>query len=221
MRSTDLIPAPRERSPMSVVPSEPPRRLHGDQGTALVEAGLMSPIFLFLILAIVEYGFFFSSYLAIGRASADAARTASVMGNAPNADYKIVQSIKQSTSALSPSDVKKIIVFKATGFDSVVAPACQPTVDAPIAVTGSGCNGYTGSASFNLAEVRFGCTAPNNLSQGYCPTSRKVGFAPPGGPPDYIGIYIRYNHTMLTGLFEEDHMIAETVITRVEPSEVS
>ena len=181
----------------------------------------MSPIFLFLILAIIEYGFFFASYLAIGRASADAARTASVMGNDPSADYEIVESIRLSTAALSPSDVRKIIVFRATDYNSTVPAACQPDVDSPIAVTGSGCNGYTGSASFGVAKIRFQCTAPNNLSQGYCPTSRKVAFAAPGGPPDYVGIYIRYNHVMLTGLFEEDHMITETVITRVEPTEVS
>ena len=212
---------------MWVVPSEPRRRLSGDHGSALVEAGLLSPVFLFIVLATVEYGFFFSSYLSVGRATTDAARAASVLGNNPTADYQIVQSIKASTAALAPSDVKKIIVFKAmNGFGSTVPAACQPTVDAPIAVTGSDCNGYTGSASFNVAEVRFGCVAPNNLSQGYCPTSRKVAFTapqpaplPPG--PDYIGVYIRYNHTMLTGLFEEDHMISETVITRVEPSEVS
>ena len=126
-----------------------------------------------------------------------------------------------STGALDPADVKKIIVFKAAGWNSTVPAACQPTVDAPIAVTGSGCNGYTGTASFNQPKIRFQCTAPNNLSQGYCPTSRKVAFAAPGGPPDYIGVYIRYNHVMLTGLFEDDHMITETVITRVEPTEVT
>lgn len=206
---------------MSVVPSEPPPRLHGDQGTALVEAGLMSPIFLFLILAIIEYGFYFSSYLAIGRASSDAARVAAVMGNDPATDFEIVKSIKESTRALDGSSVRKIIVFKASGFNATVPVACQPTVDSPIAVTGSGCNGYTGAASFSLPKERFGCVAPNNASQGYCPTSRKVGFRSPGGPPDYVGIYIRYSHQFITGLFGDDLEITETFITRVEPSEVS
>ena len=41
--------------------------------------------------------------------------------------------------------------------------------------------------------MRYGCAAPNNLSQGYCPTSRKVAFTGNAdGPPDFIGIYIRY-----------------------------
>lgn len=206
---------------MWVVPSEPRRRLSGDHGSALVEAGLMSPVVLFLFLAIIEYGYFFSSYLAVGRATTDAARTASVMGNDSGADFAIVQSIRRSTAALPVSQVRKIIVFRASNFDSPVAAACQPLVDAPIAVVGSNCNGYTGTASFSQPIIRFGCTAPNNLSQGYCPTARRVGFVAPGGPPDYIGIYIRFGHRYVTGLFGDNREIEETVVTRVEPSEVS
>lgn len=211
---------------MSVVPSGPARRLSGDQGSALVEAGLLSPVFLFLLLAIIEYGFYFGSYLAVGRAAADAARTASVMGNAPDADYEIVQSIRTSLAALPVTDVKKIIVFNANARGprstaDVEGAACSPMTDAPVATLNSGCNGYTGVSSFLEPKVRFGCAAPNTLSQGFCPTSRKVAFAAPGGPPDYVGIYIRYEHGFITGLFGDSQTIQETVITRVEPTEVS
>lgn len=205
---------------MSVVPSEPTRRLAGDRGSALVEAGLLSPVFLFIFLAVIEFGFYFAAYMAIGRAGADGARVASVLGNDPAADYEIIQSIKQSMAAFDNVRVEKVIVYKASGFDDATPPAaCQPSSNVQVAPIGSNCNGYTGSQSFAEPKARFGCVAPNNLSQGYCPTERRVAFTSPG--PDYIGIYIRYRHGYITGLFGDEHEVTETVITRVEPSEVA
>src|SRR5262249_11746794 len=155
----------------------------------------LSPVFLFVLLGIVDYGFFFASYLAVGRATADAARVASVMGNNSESDYAIVQSVATSLEAFPDTDVKKIIVFNANarGAASTVqieGAACSPLVDNIAHTAGSNCNGYTGDLSFSEPKVKFQCTSPNNLSAGWCPTSRKVGFIAPGGPPDYIGIYI-------------------------------
>jgi hypothetical protein len=207
---------------MSVVPSGTARRLSGDGGSALVEAGLLSPVLLFIFLAVIEYGYFFASYLAVGRAAADGARVASVLGNDPATDYEIVQSIEQAMGPFDDIRVEKIIVYKAANYQDNTPPlACQPATNVQVAPLGANCNGYSGSSSFSEPKARFGCVSPNNLSQGYCPTNRKVAFQAPGGPPDYVGIYIRYRHGFITGLFGDEHMIEETVITRVEPSEVS
>src|SRR4051812_33742923 len=110
---------------MSIVPSEPSRRLRGDDGAALVEAGLLSPIFLFLVLGIFEYGLYFSSWMRVSTTVQDASRAASVLGDAPEADYQIIQAVKSSTRALNQSGLEKIVVFKSTPTGSSAPTACK------------------------------------------------------------------------------------------------
>ena len=215
---------------MQVVPLEPRRRLSGDDGSALVEAGLMSPVMFFIFLAIVEFGFFFSSYDAVGRAASDGVRAASVLGNDSAADWEILQSIKASVAGIDASRVEKIVIFKAKGPETVAPVACTAGAGRARATVGTltkplvgSCNGYTGPADLTGGTVKaqYGCVTPNNLSEGYCPTSRKVAFTGVDGPPDFIGVYIRYTHHYVTGLFGSTHVLTETMITRAEPQTVS
>jgi hypothetical protein len=206
---------------MSIVPSEPPRRrLSGDHGTALVEAGLLSPVFLFLILAIFEYGWFFNSWMRVSTTAQDASRAASVLGNAPDADFRIIQAVKSSTQALTASGLQKVVVFKATATSTAASAPTACTAGTGWAVS-TGCNGYGPTEIAITNPARFGCSGVNNLSSGYCPTSRIVAFSPNPPGPDFIGVYLRYDHRFSTGLFGTNLVIEETVITRVEPQEVT
>jgi len=111
------------------------------------------------------------------------------------------------------------VVFKAAGPGSTVPAGCSPLSDTSGNASGV-CNGY--SATDFAAPVadkdKYDCQGINQRSNGYCPRNRSVLFAPPG--PDYIGIYLRYEHQMITGLFTDQMMIEQTIITRAEPSEV-
>ena len=75
-----------------------------------------------------------------------------------------------------------------------------------------------------LADAHFyRCGAPthpsaDNRSAGYCPDDRRVTFSGPG--PDYIGVYVRYRHQLITGLFGDELTFEVTQITRAEPAEV-
>ena len=54
---------------MQVVPLEPPRRLSGDSGAALVEAAFITPVFMYLVLAMLEMGIYFRTYLGASAAA--------------------------------------------------------------------------------------------------------------------------------------------------------
>lgn len=182
----------------------------------------MSPVLLLLFLAIVEYGYATSAYLGLGSATADASRAASVLGNDPAADWEIIQAVKSSTSVYDAAGLKKLVVFKAAGPGATVPAGCAPLSDtsANSSAVGGECNGY--SATDFAAPVtdkdKYDCQAPNFRSNGYCPRNRSVIFNSPG--PDYVGIYLRYEHQMITGLFTDEMTIEQTIITRVEPSEL-
>ena len=235
---------------MSVVPSGPGRRLSGDQGSALIEAGLLSPLFFFFFMALAEYGYAAGAYLNVNSAVGEGLRVASVMGSAPTADYQIIQSIEEALEGRSDISVEKIVVFKSADGDDLAPPGCTSgTTRSAVIVTQNvtrpdgtivaipapgACNGYTGPLDFSepLANAHYyGCGAPrhaagDNRSRGYCPNDRISSFANVTSAsavtsgPYYIGVYVRYKHDLITGFFGDDITFEVQAITRIEPTEV-
>ena len=101
------------------------RRLADDGGAVMVEAALITPLFIFLLFGTLEFGGLFRDYLTINDASASGARGAAIAGNDANADYQILQGIKASTNALTKTGIKKIIVYKATDSSTPVPANCK------------------------------------------------------------------------------------------------
>ncbi len=38
-----------------------------------------------------------------------------------------------------------------------------------------------------------------------------------GGPPDYIGVYLEFDRSMVTGFFGKEQTLTSTTIVRIEP----
>ena len=74
-------------------------RLKGEEGQSMVEFALVVPIFLILLLGIVEFGHIFYSYLMIENASRDGARYGSVWAS----DTEIREIVKEKTISLEQS----------------------------------------------------------------------------------------------------------------------
>lgn len=201
----------------------------------------MSPILLFFFVAIIEYGYAAGAYLNANAAVADGLRVASVMGNNPTADWEIIQAVKGSVGGRENISVEKIVVFKAQNGSSTAPLACTAgttrvtnlttMVVNGVTLPGFGaCNGYTGPLDFPEPQANahfYGCGAPrhasaDNRSRGYCPNDRNTAFVGPTNTsgPDFIGVYVRYKHELITGLFGDDITFEVTSITRVEPTEV-
>ena len=88
------------------------RRCADDGGAVLVEAALITPLFVFLLFGTLEFGGLFKDYLTMNDASASGARAAAIAGNDANADYQILQGVKSSMNALTKTGIKKIIVYQ-------------------------------------------------------------------------------------------------------------
>ena len=215
---------------MQVVPLEPSRRCSGDSGAAIVEAAFISPLLFYLLFAILELGLYFRNYLLIGATAVDAARVAAVLGTQADTDYKIVQAVKKATDALPRSVINKLVVFNATaaGTAQGVTPATAAVPNNCKNMTTGGvqtadqCNVYTVAANWGAVppSSAYNCvayTGTTGLSSGYCPTTRKTALSGTNGPPDYVGIYVEFDHKYLTGLFGTTKKITNTFIVRLEP----
>ena len=90
-----------------------------DAGQTLVEFALVFPIFLLLVLSIIEFAFVFSGVLGISYATRDAALMAAeagsgLAGSDHAADCVIIKAVDQAVSA--PADdnrIKEIVIYKA------------------------------------------------------------------------------------------------------------
>ncbi len=83
------------------------------RGATLVEAALVLPILIMLMISILELGLFFRDFLTVSYTAREAARVGSLAGNDPEADCDIVQSV---VTAFGPTDVTGvgILIFKAS-----------------------------------------------------------------------------------------------------------
>lgn len=208
---------------MQVVPLEPTRsRLRGDDGSALIEAAIITPVFIYTLFGILELGLLFKDYLAIGAATQDGARTAAILGNAPDTDYQIIQSMKKSLSPIGNSQIRNVVVWHATSPASSVPSGCTAAVSRTQISGANGCNVYTPTDDFGyppndpVVGALYNCTA-TGFSKGYCPATRHTALTGVNSPPDYLGITVTVNHTYLTGLFGSSKLLIDTTITRLEP----
>jgi hypothetical protein len=196
---------------------------------------MFTPLFMYVLFGMAEMGLFFRTYITIGAALADGSRQGAILGSSLDVDYQIIQAVKRDLTAVPRSDIKVLVVYRAgtastTNAAATPAPAActQPAAATPVSLisTANFCSAYTVATDWNATDTRFyTCqTTPTpyqNRSAGWCPTNRfaaaTASGTTPKGPPDYIGIYLRVNHTYLTGLFGRTKVAEQTMVTRLEP----
>jgi hypothetical protein len=215
------------------------RRLRGDDGVALVEAAIISPIFFIMLLGAMEFGLLYRDYLSVSDAAAEGAKIGSIQSKynvAPaggtnanlTADYSIVSAIRQDLSAFPYYNIDRIVIFRslppaAGAALSVVPTACRT---GPFgANTAAHCNVYDTYNAFlavqngTPADIKyFDCSVnASSPSCGYPPNTRTDG--PTWNQIDYIGVYIRATHKSISGMFPSKTLESASVI-RLEPGQL-
>ena len=164
------------------------------RGQTLVEFALVFPLFITLLLGVIEFAFMFNATLAINLATRNASLIAAESGSNTLADCAILARIEHDVSApLNLSQIQTVTIYKADRAGNPVSPAVQNVY----ARSGStSCVGYTPSS------------VPYTLGQATYP----MGEAPVGGrcdilagcsttiPMDSIGVRITYRYILKTPL---------------------
>lgn len=186
-----------------------------EEGASLVEFALVAPLLLIILFGIIEFGLAFRDKLTIGNSTQSAARVGSAVGQDPDADLFVLQSLEQSLSTLPNSGVgvvNRVQIFKATA------------------------NGGIDSGQVNTYFYVFdpvGCDwvpCPDNTNLGYAswtwaPDDRNVEV----GNLDIMGVRVHYAHNWLTGSLlplpdaacnngsPPTNCFADTALMRMEP----
>jgi Flp pilus assembly protein TadG len=89
-----------------------PRTGSSSSGQSLVEFALVIPIFLIVLMAVIEFAFLLNGQLSINFATRDAALIAAEAGNATGADCVVLQKVEQDVSApANRANISRVQIF--------------------------------------------------------------------------------------------------------------
>lgn len=174
----------------------------------MVEAAILTPVFLLLFFGVLEWGYSFRDRLSVKDSSLVGARIGSSEGNSAFADYEILKAIKQHSN-MAAGKITKIVVYKASSYNASVPTACLTASQTNV------CNRYTG-ADLSKNNSYFGCD-PGNVDIAWCPSDRKYALTGTYGPPDYLGVYVEAHHNNITKLIGSGYDFKSDTIVRIEP----
>jgi Flp pilus assembly protein TadG len=181
---------PRSSHPSPIRRRVQRRRRGGrsEAGVTLVEFSLILPIFLVLLLAMIEFGVAFNAVLSVNRASQNAVLLAGQAGNDLGSDCLILDRIERQLGApVDKRDIVQVQIMRMNTTGAVVQAS----------------NVYTRSGSMTCDDTTVPYTASTtgypesqrcNVQAG-CPT-----LSPPRSTVDKVGVRIRYRHAWVTPL---------------------
>jgi len=185
------------------------KRIFGERGGAAVEAAIVTPVVMAMFFGIVEMGFLFKDYLAVGASVRAGARIASANPRTSNFAQVAANQVAQTGAAMNFNDVQQLWVYKA---DPLPAQGGTGT-NKPIGYTDfSGCTVCV-KFSWNAATKAF---VPWFQNWDYT-TQNACSASGPGGPPDRIGVYLQLKHYGLTKLVFSSINISDSSMMTLEP----
>ncbi|HLF43983.1 MAG TPA: TadE/TadG family type IV pilus assembly protein [Acidimicrobiia bacterium] len=183
-------------------PATPKSGTRRQRGATIVEAALVFPLLILIIMGIMEIGLAFKDYLTVSYISREAARVGALAGNDADADCAILRGISTVATQGDLNRITSIQIFKADV---------------------NGAQGVTNYAVFDGGDPSL-CNVPAQPSDtwtinpiGWPATSRKTTVG--SQPLDIIGVRIIMTHDWVTNFapFRGSITIDESTITRLEP----
>ena len=172
------------------------------RGATIIEAALVFPLLILIIMGIMEIGLAFKDYLTVSYMSREGARVGALAGNDADADCAILRGIGTVATQGDLNRITSIQIFKADV---------------------NGAQGVTNYAVFDGGDPNL-CNVPAQPSDnwtinpiGWVATSRQTVVG--DDPLDIIGVRIIMTHDWVTNFapFRGSITIDESTITRLEP----
>ncbi|MGD9791849.1 MAG: TadE/TadG family type IV pilus assembly protein [Acidimicrobiia bacterium] len=189
-----------------------------DSGAILVEAVLVMPVLLLIMMGFMEYSNLFKDSMSVKNSAQIGGREASASGAQYDADYNVLLQTRKSLSTISDG-VDRVVIFKATNLNSTVPAACK-TVALSGGVGGSAadkCNVYSGGYIAGLDEADradFGYAGVDPKNDQYYPALQRQQSR--SGVVEYIGVYVKASYAPITRAVPTPTVLESTTILRIE-----
>ena len=218
MQQSRHRPTPAQRSVASVKPARGLRRRDRTRGQTLVEFALVIPLFIVMLVGIIEFGFAMNAVLAVSFATREAALTAAEAGNADGADCMILTKVEESISAPSTdANINRVLIFKSNHNGTRLATNTYVR-------TGSTTCTYSGGSTLTVPYTLSGGENYEDMKRcsmlGGCEANPPL---PATTSVDHIGVQVDYDYSWRTplssliGLGGSGYTIIESNSMRMEP----
>jgi len=177
-------------------------RINRQKGATLVEAALVFPILILLIVATLELGLLFKDYLTLSYISREGARVGALAGNNAEADCAILRGIGSVANGDDLARLSSVQIFKADQ---------------------DGNQGLTNQATYVPGNDPEICNVPSTAADGWTittawpPITRQTVIG--SQDLDIIGVRVTLDRNWVTGFppFRGPMVLDESTISRLEP----
>jgi TadE-like protein len=183
-----------------------------DAGAVAVEAALLVPMFLLIILAIMEFSLMMRDTLSVTESARVGVRIASALPRQLDFTRTTVEAIGRAGTAMPKESIREVLIYKANaqgypGPDGSTTMSCAGLEFSCDRYTWDGASGAFALASGGPWNPQSGEGTPGHVNA--CPGDL--------GPPDSVGVYIAAEHDWVTGLFGVGRVISDRAVLPFEP----
>jgi hypothetical protein len=165
---------------------------------AAVEAAIVIPVFIMLVIGVIEFGLAFKDQLAVTSAVRAGARIASAEPRYANFATDAASQVAREGSALDMTQVTSLWVYQADASGHPIGAGGS------FSSCSTNCVKFVWSASSNTFVVSSGSWPP--ASQNACQ-----------GSQDSVGVYMSFNHAAVTHVFFSALNLTSYTVMRFEP----
>ncbi len=184
-----------------------------ESGASIIEAAIVVPILLLVVIGIMEYGLAFKDYLTVSYLSREGARIGALAGDDMTADCAILVGLGDLVTSNDLDRIREIHIYKANPSTGAQGSAYNRALYNP-GNDPTQCTGQTGGQSGDGWTISY-------VGGGYSPTSRGVAVSATvgGSNLDLIGVRVILDRNWVTGFgpFSGSATVDESTITRMEP----
>lgn len=172
------------------------RGADAERGATLVEFAIIAPLLVLLFIGTMEVGLAFYDFLTVGSATREGSRVAAFLGDDPNADCSIAQTVHAELGSLSLR-MDEIQIYRAKD---------------------DGTPDIFKTNSWVLTGDPADCALGWSVTETWPSSSRNVDYDP-SNPLDIIGVRVQVDRQWITGFppFNGSYVVDQSRIIRLEP----
>lgn len=181
---------------------------HGARGQGLVEFALLVPVFLLILLGMLEFGFAFNHNMTLEYATREGARAGAAAANGSMTDSSCVNPATGAVKQFSDSDVDPLIIASVERILKSPGSMIDLSQVSSITIYHANPDGTPMSNTSNVWTRSIGtganipCTYPAQQMDFAAPTSTPwpASNRVNSGTPDLLGVSINYTYTFRSAL---------------------
>jgi Flp pilus assembly protein TadG len=174
------------------------RRSRDDRGVTAIEAAIILPVFLTIVVGIIEFGLVFKDQLAVSSSVRAGARLASAEPRVSTFAADAAAQVAKAGAGLDMTQVTAMWVYKAD------------STGHPIGAGGGFGSCTTSCDQFTWSAASGACV---QTTTGWSSTQQDAC----QGEQDSVGIYMQFNHQSVTSLFFSSLTLSSYTVMRLEP----